>query len=362
MNSSKRYEQLEELVKATCDYAVEERKMYGLNTAPYSVEVSTFSKTHVASGEVYPKDNKIIIYSLPFLNWEFRRKVEYLQDQIKSGVDYRKELMIAKKSSAQLGIINNSFFIIGSLLHKDEDVMYYLQNPDLAVEKLKGSNLNNIKRELRFTDKYLISRVNAIKLYGPQMAELWKDYSKNIIKHLESNGLLTILRHELDHVDFYNSNIQKRFVNKSFSRYDNYLCFAIDRNILMEVRALYLQNWLNKNPDAKKEAKTQWLQGYKDRITYNIAGYLCDKRKLVGSIRNNVLDNINSSSIEIKDRGARKILELELPRYKERMMRRLKQSLDAVEKALDEEPIRLNKANKTSNFNDYISVCNGQTV
>lgn len=381
--------ELEELIpqiESELEKTIQERKQLGLSLPQdYYIGISYYGAGNMSAGALFTDAGSIICINTLML----------IQDQIEAGEDINKLNEILCYFDTARNILGEENWILPAIQNPEETINKFEQEfpskEDLLGYKegfnIKGSGYEDYKR-------FTIEHAESVKkLLEELMPKIKKGFKKTE----------THLRHEIDHVDFFNSLIYQDFcfkIAQAEEQYDLYMqqgdvlispeygkaSIAVLKSMaeiepLLETKALFfsyvgLNEWDNVNyEEVKKKVHEKFLkcyleQVYPGEIRDNLISqkWASGEMNLATSIslatRNNEIEITNTEAQIIKQEKVNyklinEILYKEIPGWKMKFAENAGIAVEAIGQAYKEDPSRLKEANQAKNFQQYIELCKG---
>lgn len=309
-------------------------------------------------------------------------------------------------------LMQNYFDKFREIFGYEDNIFSLMYYPHKTIKNLKESfnQEDLIKKNDFFKSRgksfydYLNEAQEISKFARNYFREILPDTKEKFKSEDSLKKTLGLLRHELDHVDFYqNSNLFKKHLEKlnevgefhrKFMEGENVskqyaqkqletLESISEVDVTMEARAHFfnqidLNDWINANYEKSKSnilgdlslayveshwldplmnalLSQKWSEGRMNRETSNYLFALTSSQSRSSDTEKYILDK-EKVNYDI----ANKVLYDEIPQWKKMFAENSKTAVNAIGDAYENDPSRLKRANEATNFNDFIEYARGK--
>lgn len=288
-------------------------------------------------------------------------------------------------------------------------LMYYPHNTvNKFMESMDRNTFEKNEEFFKARGKGLNEYLDEAKEVSKFAREYFRQILPNSKKALESeetlNQVLDTLRHELDHVDFYQNsslyknhfekrreageiydkfmkgeNVSKQYANKNLEILEDIseVCVTLESKAHF-FNQIGLNDWGNANYEKVKNKvmtdislnyveghwnshilesliSKKWSEGKMNRETSNYLFALVNFQSGSQQSGKYVIDN-DHVNFDI----ANKVLYDEMPQWKKMFAENTKTAVNAIGDAYENDPSRLKRANEATNFNDFMEYARGK--
>jgi len=377
---------LTDRVQAELEAATKERTDLGLST-PNDFETHlTFYNAQLARAQAYKTGNATVmsIHAAPIA-------LDYLKDG----------------DSIRLQKVMEYFDLVRDFLgYPPEDAIFtVIQDPTAAIQQHEAS----LKPQtLQVYKQFLNEKGTSYKAYRDYTinnAQVVHQTIQDLLPKIQeafADADLSVLRHELDHIDFFASplcdaydTIEMRATKLNRLVLQNKLVSqqCADANIdyldamaqvipLLEVRALFFNyippgHWKKADfEDVKGKVISDFASRYvqsalPEQIVDPLVSVAWSEKQMNRQTSNYIFQKVNEQRNspnaaryvvdldQVNQELADRILEVELPKWKNIFSQNGQKAVEAIGHAFQHDPSRLSTANKAQTFDEYITLCRG---